>query len=405
MRGMYKLNLAYLFAVLSLTMTSMTSAQQTATPIQEAANVESTQLGTTKNVHRVGDIYTAGQFSESDIEVLKSNKIRRIITLRTDGEIDWEEGAKVKAAGIEFVEIPFRAPETLTDDVFDKVRELLRDESKPTLFHCGSASRVGGTWLPFRVLDQGVPLEIAANEAKEIGLKTPFIREKALDYIRRKMAETPVEKSVKPGINKSFLDPALDVDQFIKRFEVESREVFMARNKIVSGLGIKAGDTVADIGSGTGLFTRMFSKSTGGDGWVYAVDISPRFLEHVNRQSVDYPHQNVTGVLCSENSVKLPHNSVDVAFICDTYHHFEFPQSTMKSIHRSLKPNGRLIVIDFERIPGQTREWLLDHVRAGKEVFRAEIQDAGFTLVEEKKIEGFKENYFLVFKKDGRSIR
>jgi uncharacterized protein (TIGR01244 family) len=397
---MYKLNLAYLFAVLSLTMTSMTSAQQTATPIQEAANVESTQLGTTKNVHRVGDIYTAGQFSESDIEVLKSNKIRRIITLRTDGEIDWEEGAKVKAAGIEFVEIPFRAPETLTDDVFDKVRELLRDESKPTLFHCGSASRVGGTWLPFRVLDQGVPLEIAANEAKEIGLKTPFIREKALDYIRRKMAETPVEKSVKPGINKSFLDPALDVDQFIKRFEVESREVFMARNKIVSGLGIKAGDTVADIGSGTGLFTRMFSKSTGGDGWVYAVDISPRFLEHVNRQSVDYPHQNVTGVLCSENSVKLPHNSVDVAFICDTYHHFEFPQSTMKSIHRSLKPNGRLIVIDFERIPGQTREWLLDHVRAGKEVFRAEIQDAGFTLVEEKKIEGFKENYFLVFKKD-----
>ena len=405
MRGMYKLNLAYLFAVLSLTMTSMTSAQQTATPIQEAANVESTQLGTTKNVHRVGDIYTAGQFSESDIEVLKSNKIGRIITLRTDGEIDWEEGAKVKAAGIEFVEIPFRAPETLTDDVFDKVRELLRDESKPTLFHCGSASRVGGTWLPFRVLDQGVPLEIAANEAKEIGLKTPFIREKALDYIRRKMAETPVEKSVKPGINKSFLDPALDVDQFIKRFEVESREVFMARNKIVSGLGIKAGDTVADIGSGTGLFTRMFSKSTGGDGWVYAVDISPRFLEHVNRQSVDYPHQNVTGVLCSENSVKLPHNSVDVAFICDTYHHFEFPQSTMKSIHRSLKPNGRLIVIDFERIPGQTREWLLDHVRAGKEVFRAEIQDAGFTLVEEKKIEGFKENYFLVFKKDGRSIR
>lgn len=400
MRGMYKLNLAYLFAVLSLTMTSMTSAQQTATPIQEAANVESTQLGTTKNVHRVGDIYTAGQFSESDIEVLKSNKIGRIITLRTDGEIDWEEGAKVKAAGIEFVEIPFRAPETLTDDVFDKVRELLRDESKPTLFHCGSASRVGGTWLPFRVLDQGVPLEIAANEAKEIGLKTPFIREKALDYIRRKMAETPVEKSVKPGINKSFLDPALDVDQFIKRFEVESREVFMARNKIVSGLGIKAGDTVADIGSGTGLFTRMFSKSTGGDGWVYAVDISPRFLEHVNRQSVDYPHQNVTGVLCSENSVKLPHNSVDVAFICDTYHHFEFPQSTMKSIHRSLKPNGRLIVIDFERIPGQTREWLLDHVRAGKEVFRAEIQDAGFTLVEEKKIEGFKENYFLVFKKD-----
>ena len=59
-----------------------------------------------------------------------------------------------------------------------------------------------------------------------------------------------------------------------------------------------------------------------------------------------------------------------------------------------------LIVIDFERIPGKSREWLLGHVRAGKEVFRAEIMDAGFTLADEPKIEGFKENYFLKFRKN-----
>ncbi|MGB2501466.1 MAG: SAM-dependent methyltransferase, partial [Mariniblastus sp.] len=60
---------------------------------------------------------------------------------------------------------------------------------------------------------------------------------------------------------------------------------------------------------------------------------------------------------------------------------------------------GELVVIDFERIPGESREWLLGHVRAGKEVFRAEIMDAGFALDEEVTIKGFKENYFLRFRK------
>ena len=57
------------------------------------------------------------------------------------------------------------------------------------------------------------------------------------------------------------------------------------------------------------------------------------------------------------------------------------------------------MIVDFERIPGTTREWLLDHVRAGKEVFRAEIEAAGFTFVEEVEISGFEENYLLIFKK------
>ena len=109
---------------------------------------------------------------------------------------------------------------------------------------------------------------------------------------------------------------------------------------------------------------------------------------------------NVTGVLCPEDSISLPPESVDVVFVCDTYHHFEHPESTMKSIHAALRSGGRLIVVDFERIPGVSRDWILGHVRAGKEVFRAEIQDAGFTLVEERKIKGLNENYLLVFRKN-----
>ena len=108
---------------------------------------------------------------------------------------------------------------------------------------------------------------------------------------------------------------------------------------------------------------------------------------------------NVSPILCAEDSTNLPANSIDVAFICDVYHHFEYPNSSMASIHRALKDDGRLIVIDFERIPGESREFILGHVRAGKDVFRSEIEDVGFTIEKEVDVPGFKENYFLKFRK------
>lgn len=363
--------------------------------------IQSATLGATKNVHQCGNLFFAGQFNEDDIVTIKDNKVTRVITLRTEGEIDWDEEEKLKAAGLGLIKIPFRKPETLTDEVFDQVRALLRDRTQTTLFHCGSANRVGGVWLPYRVLDEGVDLETALREAKEIGLRTAFIEQKAIDYIKRKQ-DPPVmngETSVKPGINKSFIDPNLDVDDYVSRFEIESREIFVARERILSALRIKPGQTVADVGAGTGLFTRLFSVAAGGDGWVYAVDISPRFIDHIREASTKLEPNNISCVLCSENSVCLPPNSVDLVFVCDTYHHFEYPKSTMASIHRALKKDGNLIVIDFNKIPGQSREWIMGHVRAGREVFQAEIEAAGFVKTESVQIAGFTENYFLRFKK------
>lgn len=81
------------------------------------------------------------------------------------------------------------------------------------------------------------------------------------------------------------------------------------------------------------------------------------------------------------------------------YHHFEFHEDMLRSIRRALKPGGRLVVIDFERIPGVTREFLMGHVRAGKDVVLAEVRDAGFELVEEVDVAGFRENYFLRFER------
>lgn len=208
------------------------------------------------------------------------------------------------------------------------------------------------------------------------------------------------EPSVKPGINENFVDPKLDVSEWLGRFEIESREVYAARDEVLKACGIEPGDSVADIGAGTGFYSRLFASEAGKSGWVFAVDISPRFLEHINTRCREDGVTNLTGVLGSDRSINLPPDSINVAFICDTYHHFEFPQSTLASIHKALKPGGTLIVIDFDRIPGTSREFLLGHVRANKATFRSEIEKAGFEFVDEVEVADFKENYLLRFRRN-----
>jgi predicted methyltransferase len=202
--------------------------------------------------------------------------------------------------------------------------------------------------------------------------------------------------SVKPGINDSFRDP--DVQEFIGRFELESRELFARRHEIVAACQIKPGQTVADIGAGTGLFTRLFSEAVGKDGRVIAVDISQKFLDHIKATSREAGQRNVETQLAKDDSTGLPPQSVDIAFICDTYHHFEFPLKTMASIQQALKPGGRVVLVDFRRIPGTSTDWVLNHVRAGQEVFEAEISESGFAKVSEEP-DLLRENYFVVFQK------
>jgi predicted methyltransferase len=203
------------------------------------------------------------------------------------------------------------------------------------------------------------------------------------------------EKSVKPGINDPFKDP--DVPTFLGKFEVESREIYAHREEIVKRVGLKPGMAVADVGAGTGLFTRLFAPEVGDRGKVYAVDIAPKFLDHIKKTSREAGIKNVETVRCAADDVNLKENSVDMVFICDTYHHFEFPHKTMTSIHGALKPGGQVILIDFVREPGKSTEWVLNHVRAGKDVFAKEVTDAGFKQVGEEKF--LKENYFLRFEK------
>lgn len=211
----------------------------------------------------------------------------------------------------------------------------------------------------------------------------------------------PAERapSVKPGINKDFLDPNLEVQRFVERFETESREIYTERAAILERVALAPGMRVADIGAGTGLFTFAFAERVGAAGKVYAVDIARPFVDRLVEQAVQRGATHVEGVVCAEDDVRLPKGSIDLAFVCDTYHHFEYPAATMASIQRALRPGGELIVIDFHRIEGVSREWTLGHVRAGQEVFTREILEAGFELVGEQTPPGLKENYLLRFRR------
>lgn len=204
------------------------------------------------------------------------------------------------------------------------------------------------------------------------------------------------EQSVKPGINDSFQDP--NVDRYVKMFEGESRSIFKYRHEIVDTLGLKPGMAVGDIGAGTGFFSLLFSDEVGDSGKVYSVDIAENFIDHIKKISKEHEKSNIDAFVCTARSVELPPESIDVAFISDVYHHFEFPRDSMASLHKALKPGGIVIIVDFERIEGVHRQWVLNHVRCGKGTVADEVKDSGFDLIEEIDL-GMGDQYILKFKK------
>lgn len=204
------------------------------------------------------------------------------------------------------------------------------------------------------------------------------------------------ENSVAPEINKAFTKP--DIADFQDKFEKEGREAFEHRDAIVKACNLREGMQVADVGAGTGLFSRLFAPEVGFKGTVVAVDISEDFLKHIQETAREQNLANIQTVLCKQDSVELPDASVDLVFTCDTYHHFEFPFKTLSSIHRALKPGGRLIVVDYHRIEGTSTDWVMGHVRAGLDVVEKEITSSGFKRIGELE-EVLKENYMVEFEK------
>jgi cyclopropane fatty-acyl-phospholipid synthase-like methyltransferase len=194
--------------------------------------------------------------------------------------------------------------------------------------------------------------------------------------------------------NTSYVDPDLDMQRMLSRLERETREVYSLRDAIVEASGIGSGEVVADVGAGTGAFMDELVEAVGDDGHLYAVEISIRFVEYLRERANEAGHDNVTTVFSSYTSATLPTASVDRIITIDTYHHFDDYEAMLASMRDALVPGGEMIVVDFDRVEGKSREWILSHVRDSKETFRSEIEAAGFEFVEEVEIDGMVDNFF-----------
>lgn len=203
------------------------------------------------------------------------------------------------------------------------------------------------------------------------------------------------ERSLSPGINRYYQNP--DFAQWQTTFESEGREIFEQRHAIVEALQLKPGMVVADIGAGTGVLSLLFAEKVGAGGTVVAQDIAPEFLRGIEERARKAGLNQVKTLLGGEKDARLPAHSVDLIFTSDTYHHFEYPQAMLATIHAALKSGGRLIIIDYEKIPGRSSSWVLGHVRANRETVIAELTTAGFVL--NRTHDFLRENYFLEFRK------
>lgn len=210
------------------------------------------------------------------------------------------------------------------------------------------------------------------------------------------LAQAPVDVST---INAPYKDPNLDVEVWVQRLEVEGREAYDHREQIADALGLEPGDRVADVGAGTGLYEPLLAARVGPTGKVYAVDIVPKFVEHIRAKAAERGLAQVEAVLGTDRSTNLPPGSVDVVLVCDAYHHFEDYEAMLASIRQALRPGGELVIVDFDRVEGKSPPFTLEHVRASKEQFTAEIEANGFRFVEEVMIDGLEESFVRRFER------
>ncbi len=157
------------------------------------STVEPVSVGSTKRVHRIGEesLYVASQPGMGDFDEIQSRGIKTVINLRRPEETpEMNEEKTVTGLGMTYVNPGFSSPDALSTEIFDTVREQLRSAERPLFLHCSSANRASATWLPYRVLDQDVSLDQAVKEAETMGLRSPALKKKALEYIKARQSGT-----------------------------------------------------------------------------------------------------------------------------------------------------------------------------------------------------------------------
>ncbi len=164
---------------------------------------------------------------------------------------------------------------------------------------------------------------------------------------------------------------------------------------LLKNLNLKSGMQIADIGAGSGYYTSLIAKRIG-NGKVYAVDVEPQMILFLNERIKEEKLSNVVTVLGSETSVRLPASSLDMMLLVDVYHEFSFPYEMGQSMYNALKPDGRLVLVEFrsedETVPIKT----IHKMSEAQSV--KELKAVGFRL--EKNISNLPWQHCMVFVKE-----
>jgi predicted methyltransferase len=128
----------------------------------------------------------------------------------------------------------------------------------------------------------------------------------------------------------------------------EEREVEEAPTRALSIINVAAGSTVADIGAGSGYFTERLARLVGPTGKVYAADIQAGMLDLIRARLARERITNVSLVLSAPADPKLPLQAIDLALMVDVYHELHDPQAVLGHIRESLKPGGRLVLLEYK---------------------------------------------------------
>ena len=129
--------------------------------------------------------------------------------------------------------------------------------------------------------------------------------------------------------------------------ERPEREAEEAPTKAVAALNIQPGQTVADIGAGSGYYSTRLARLVGPEGRVYANDIQQAMLDIVRDRIGRERISNIELVLGTPTDPRLPREAVDLAIMVDVYHEFSAPQVMLRRIRESLKPGGRLVLLEY----------------------------------------------------------
>ena len=181
---------------------------------------------------------------------------------------------------------------------------------------------------------------------------------------------------------------------YIAHLDAPMREAYQKPEEVVKALDIREGEVIADIGAGSGYFTFRLAHAVGETGRVYAVDVSPDMILHLNRRIRELNSRNVVTILCAPDDPLLADASVDRVFICDTWHHINGHAHYLGLLKRMLKPGGQVIMIDFKK--AKTPVGPPMEIRIARDDLVREMEANGFQLAAEHTFLEYQ--YFLVFK-------